>query len=98
MTLKFAHRKEGDVPRPVALGKVNENFEAIKAEMRRLRTGNVLEIDAGNEKAVRSTKRMVTMAGKDIGAKWKHWSQGAKVYARPVRQRRGPGRPRKVRG
>jgi hypothetical protein len=84
MPLKITHRKEEEVPRPTAAGRINENLEAIKAEMLKLGQGMVLEIDTGSEKAIRGTKALITRASKELGAKWRHWSQGTKVFARPV--------------
>jgi hypothetical protein len=84
MPLKITHRKEEEVPRPTAAGRINENLEAIKTEMLKLGQGMVLEIDTGSEKAIRGTKALITRASKEIGAKWRHWSQGTKVFARPA--------------
>ena len=88
MPLKITHRKEAEVPRPSAAGKINENLEAIKAEMLKIGQGMVLEIETGSERAVRGTKALITRASKDIGARWRHWSQGTKVFARPAEARR----------
>lgn len=96
MPLKITHRKEQEVPRPGGPGKVNENIESMKTEMSKLRDGMVLEIEAGSEKAIRGTKRLVTTAAKELGATWRHWSEGTKVFAKPVAAtRRRRGRPRK---
>jgi hypothetical protein len=84
MPLKITHRKEEEVPRPTAAGRINENIEAIKAEMLKLGQGMVLEIETGSERAIRGTKALITRASKELGAKWRHWSQGTKVFARPV--------------
>jgi hypothetical protein len=97
MPLKITHRKEEEVPRPTAAGRINENLEAIKTEMLKLGQGMVLEIDTGSEKAIRGTKALITRASKEIGAKWRHWSQGTKVFARPAeiapRRRRRRSKP-----
>jgi len=93
MQLKITHRKEEEVPRPTAAGRINENLEAIKTEMLKLGQGMVLEIDTGSEKAIRGTKALITRASKEIGAKWRHWSQGTKVFARPAE--RAPRRRRR---
>jgi hypothetical protein len=97
MPLKITHRKEEEVPRPTAAGRINENLEAIKAEMLKLGQGMVLEIETGSERAIRGTKALITRASKEIGAKWRYWSQGTKVFARPAesvpRRRRRRSKP-----
>jgi hypothetical protein len=97
MPLKITQRKEAEVPRPTAAGRINESLEAIKAEMLKIGQGMVLEIETGSERAVRGTKALITRASKDIGAKWRHWSQGTKVFARPAegaaRRRRRRSKP-----
>jgi hypothetical protein len=97
MPLKITHRKEEEVPRPTSAGRINENLEAIKAEMLKLGQGMVLEIETGSERAIRGTKALITRASKELGAKWRHWSQGTKVFARPVervpRRRRRRSKP-----
>ena len=82
MPLKFAQRTEAEVPTPLS-GKLNEDIEALKAEMRKLATGMVLEIEAGSEKTVRGTKMLVTKAGNQLGTQWRHWNVGSKVLAKP---------------
>ncbi len=84
MPLKITPRREEDVPPPGRTGKSNEDFTAVRDEMRRLGPGMVIEIDAGTEKAVRSTKMLVTRAAKDLGTTWRHWSAGSKVFAMPA--------------
>jgi len=97
MPLKITHRKEEEVPRPGAAGRINENLEAIKAEMLKLGQGMVLEIETGSERAIRGTKALITRASRELGAKWRHWSHGTKVFARPAesvtRRRRRRSRP-----
>jgi hypothetical protein len=97
MPLKITHRKEEEVPRPTAAGRINENIEAIKAEMLKLGQGMVLEIETGSERAIRGTKALITRASRELGAKWRHWSQGTKVFARPAesvpRRRRRRSKP-----
>jgi hypothetical protein len=98
MPLKITHRKEEEVPRPTAAGRINENVEAIKAEMQKLGQGMVLEIETGSERAIRGTKALITRASKELGTKWRHWSQGTKVFARPAesvthRRRRRRSKP-----
>ena len=84
MPLKFAQRTEAEAPTPSSTGKVNEDLLAIKTEMMKLASGMVLEIDAGSEKAVRSTKTLVTKAGGQLGTQWRHWNIGTKVFAKPT--------------
>jgi hypothetical protein len=95
MALKIAQRKEDEVPLPSG-SRVNEDLVAIKAEMAKLGAGMVLEIDAGSEQAVRATKMLVTRAAGQLGVKWRHWSMGTKVFAKPAgpaRRRPRGGRP-----
>jgi len=44
----------------------------------------VLEIETGDEKAIRATKMLVTRAGNELGTPWQHWHIGTKVYAKPI--------------
>ena len=97
MPLKFTHKQEDQVPRPTKSGKVNEELIAVKNEMSKLASGMVLEIEAGSEKAVRGAKALVTRASKELGTRWRHWSVGTKVFAKPVEEvRRRIGRPKKA--
>ena len=96
MALKFAHRKQEDIPTPTSAGKVNEDLAGLKAEMQKLASGMVLEIEAGSEKAVRSTKMLVTRAGNQLGNKWHHWSVGSKVFAMPREMVARRGLPKKT--
>ena len=96
MPLKFSHRKPDEVPSPNASGKINEELIAIKNEMAKLASGMVLEIETEGERAVRSTKTLVTRAAGQLGTRWRHWNVGSKVFARPVEEvRRRVGRPKK---
>ena len=95
MPLQISHKKEAEVPRPGRTGKVNEELLALKAEMAKLAQGMVLEIETGSEKAVRSAKVMVTRAAKELGAQWRHWSVGSKVFAKPAEAVRRRGRRKK---
>ena len=96
MPLKFSHRKPEEVPTPNAAGKINEELIAIKNEMAKLASGMVLEIETEGERAVRSTKTLVTRAARQLGTRWRHWNVGSKVFARPVEEvRRRVGRPKK---
>lgn len=88
MPMKITVRRETEVPRPTAGGKVNEELEALKAKMRSLEPGMVLEIDAGNMRSVRGTKTLITRAARELGANWKHWHAGKMVFAQPARRRR----------
>jgi hypothetical protein len=97
MPLKITHKTESEVPTPTSTGKVNQDLMALKAEMQKLASGMVLEIETGSEKAVRSAKTLVTRASTQLGVKWQHWSVGSKVFARPVGEiRKRIGRPRKT--
>ena len=96
MPLKISQRKEEEAPRPTAAGKINQDFQAIKAEMLRLGKGMVLEIETGSEKAIRGTKVLITRASRELGSRWRHWSEGTKVFAKPVeRALRRRGRAKK---
>ncbi len=97
MPFKITHKKEEEVPRPTASGRVNEDLLAIKSEMQKLASGMVLEIETGSEKSVRSAKTMITRAGNQLGTRWRHWSAGTKVFAKPAEGvRRRVGRPKKA--
>jgi hypothetical protein len=96
MPLKFTQRKPEEVPTPSASGKVNQDLLNLKNEMSKLPAGLVLEIDTGNEKAVRGTKMLVTKAGNQLGTQWKHWSVGSTVFARPMDAVRRRGRKPKA--
>ncbi len=91
MPLNISHKKENEVPTAGSSGKVNEDLMALKNEMSKLASGMVLEIEAGTEKAVRSTKMLVTKAANQLGAQWRHWNVGTKVFAKPreAAKRRG---------
>jgi hypothetical protein len=84
MSLKFSHKKSEEVPPPSASGKVNEMFVALMNEMNKLAPGMVLEIETGDEKAIRATKVMITRASTQMGTPWRHWHVGTKVYTRPT--------------
>jgi spore cortex formation protein SpoVR/YcgB (stage V sporulation) len=92
MPLNITHRKEDEVPTPSAMGRVNEDLETIKSEMRKLAPGMVLEMDPGNEKAVRGTKMLVTRASTQLGSRWQHWHVGTVVFAKPAGETRKRGR------
>ena len=95
MPLRIRHVREDEAPKPSSRGETNENMSQLKSEMMRLGSGAVLEIEAGSEKAVRGVKTLVTRASKQLGKGWRHWHVGTKVFARPKREQRGRGRPRK---
>ena len=84
MPIRITHRKQEEVPTPSPTGKVNADIETIKAEMARLASGMVLEIEIGSEKAIRGTKMLVTKASNQLGTPWRHWHVGTKVYAKPI--------------
>jgi spore cortex formation protein SpoVR/YcgB (stage V sporulation) len=92
MPLKITHRKEDEVPTPSAMGRVNEDLETIKSEMRKLAPGMVLEIDVGTQKAVRGTKMLVTRASAQLGSRWQHWHFGTVVFAKPAGEIRRRGK------
>jgi hypothetical protein len=92
MPLRINHRREEDVPSPNSSAQSNENLASIKMEMSKLVSGTVLEIETGSERAVRGTKMLVTKAAGQLGAKWRHWSVGTKVYAKPAEAVRRRGR------
>ena len=96
MPLTITHRNENDVPTPSGQGRVNEDFESLKSEMSKLDSGMVLEINAGNEKAVRGTKMLITRVARQLGSEWSHWNNGATVYARPKTSSARRGRPKKT--
>jgi len=82
--LKFTQKRIDEVPTPSASGRVNQDLVSIKNEMSKLAGDMVLEIETGSEKAVRSNKVMITKAGKELDARWRHWHVGSKVFARPI--------------
>ena len=84
MPLKFSQKRLDEVPTPNASGRINQDLVSIKNEMAKLDGDMVLEIETGNEKAVRSTKVLITKAAKELDARWRHWHVGSKVFARPV--------------
>jgi hypothetical protein len=43
----------------------------------------VLEIETGDEGALRATRMLVTRAGAQSGTPWQQWRVGTKVYAKP---------------
>ena len=88
MALKINVRKETEVPRPTSTGKVNEEIEALKGKMAGLPSGMVLEVEVDKSKSVRSAKAMITRAARDLGANWRHWHSGNRVFAQPKAARR----------
>ena len=52
LALKITHRNASEVPTPSGMGRVNEDVETVKAEMRKLGAGMVLEIQAADLKVV----------------------------------------------
>ena len=97
MPLKITHRNEDEVPRSSAAGRVQEDLESLKGEMRKLSSGMVLQIETDSAKAVRSAKMLVSRAAKQLDTRWQHWHVGTTVFAKPaVAIRRRAGRPRKT--
>ena len=88
MPLKINVRKESEVPRPRAGGKVNEEMEALKAKMGSLPAGMVLEIEVASGRTVRGAKALITRAARELGSTWRHWHAGNRVFAQPTRRRR----------
>lgn len=88
--MKITARRATEVPQPTAAGKVNEDLEALKAAMVKLPAGSVLEVEVERGRTARGVKAQITRAGKQLGAMWKHWDSGNKVYAKPARRKRGP--------
>ena len=84
MPLKFSHRKPEEVPGPGKGGRVNLALVSVLDEMRKLATGMVLEIETGDEKAIRATKSLITRAANQMDTRWQHWHVGTKIYARPM--------------
>ena len=73
MPLKFSHKRMDEVPTPNASGRINQDLVSIKNEMSKLGGDMVLEIESGNEKAVRSTMVLITKAAKELDTRWRHW-------------------------
>jgi hypothetical protein len=96
MPIKITHKMEAEVPTPSGSGRLNRDLVDLKAEMLHLPSGMVLEIEAGNGTSVRSTKMLVTKAANQLGSKWKHWSIGTTVYAKPAEPIRRRGRRPKI--
>ena len=96
MPLRFAQRREAEVPQPNRQGKVNEDLYRIRDELAKLAGGMVLEIETGSAEAIRRTKGLVTRASKELGRPIQHWHEGTKVFARPAEAVRRRGRPRKT--
>jgi hypothetical protein len=88
MPLRINVRKESEVPRPRAGGKVNEELEGLKDKMMGLPAGMVLEIEVAAGRTVRGAKAMITRAAREIGSTWRHWHAGNRVFAQPARRRR----------
>ena len=84
MALQFSHKKAGEVPQPRQRGKVSDAVAAVMRELERVAQDMVLEIETGDEKAIRATKLMISRAGEELGTPVRHWHKGTKVYARPV--------------
>ncbi len=95
MPLQISHKKQEEVPTPSSSGRVNEDLLTLKTEMSKLASGMVLEIETGSEKAIRATKMLVTRAGNQLGSRWRHWSVGTKIFAKPMEAVRRRGRPQK---
>ena len=84
MPLQFSHKKAHEVPEPGPASRVTEAFSAIMKEMARVAPGMVLEIETGDERAIRATRMLVTRAGSQSGTPWRQWHVGTKVYAQPM--------------
>ena len=95
MPLQITQRREDDVPPEAGSGKQNADLNLLKREMSSVGSGMVLEVETGDQKALRGTKMLITKAAKELGSEWRHWSQGTKVFAKPAASTRRRGRPRK---
>lgn len=84
MPLQFTHKKAEEVPAPRPPGKVSQALAALIREMTKLAPDMVLEIETGDEKAIRATRMLVTRAGNELGTPLRHWQVGTKVYAKPT--------------
>lgn len=82
--LQFSHKRAHEVPQPRPASRVTEAFSAIMNEMARVAPGMVLEIETGDEKAIRATRMLVTRAGSESGTPWRQWHVGTKVYAQSM--------------
>ncbi len=73
MALQFSHKKAGEVPQPRQRGKVSDAVAAVMRELERVSHDMVLEIETGDEKAIRATKLMISRAGEELGTPVRHW-------------------------
>lgn len=96
MALKIIQRKLGEIPRPTGAGRVNEEMEALKRQMRELPRDSALEVELDSPRDARRVKALITRVARELGAQWKHWSAGNKVFAAPGERPRRRGRPRRV--
>ena len=76
MPLKFSQKRMDEVPTPNASGRINQDLVSIKNEMAKLAGDMVLEIETGSEKAVRSTKVLITKAAKELDTRIGPWRFG----------------------
>jgi hypothetical protein len=63
---------------------VSQSLAALIGELNRLAPDMVLEIETGDEKAIRATRLLITRAGNELGTPLRHWQVGTKVYAKPA--------------
>jgi hypothetical protein len=82
--LQFSQKKAHEVPQPRRGNRVSEGFTAIMNEMARVAPDMVLEIETGDERAIRATRMQVTRAGAQSATPWQLWHVGTKVYAQPM--------------
>lgn len=95
MALKITRRSLEETPRPTSSGRVNEDLEQLKQQMRELAPGSALEFELQRPGDARRVKALVTRATRELGANWRHWSMGNKVFAAPWERQRRHGRPRR---
>lgn len=84
MALKITRRSLEETPRPTSSGRVNEDLEQLKQQMRELAPGSALEIELQRPGDARRVKGLITRATRELGANWRHWSMGNKVFTAPA--------------
>ena len=98
MSLKITQRNLQEIPTPTRAGRVNQDLEQLKQQMRDLARGSALEIEVESEKDTRRIKALITRAARELGAQWQHWSMGTRVFAVPASGERPRRRGRKAAG
>ncbi len=82
MALKIRQVPEMERPKEKLSGKVNQDIEQLKGEIAKLGPGTMLEVDAGDEKRVRSVKNLITRASRQVNVSLEHWHVGSVVFAK----------------